>query len=130
MRLRLDTHVFVWSVIDSRQLKAATPRYLASAEIVYMSVASIWEIEIKTRLGKMTGDAEAFAAASTTVTLRDYAGSIRQITITDLGHEDPTILVTPRDQPAADMARLEAALRPKVVSGPRYTEKLNAWVDR
>jgi PIN domain nuclease of toxin-antitoxin system len=63
MRLLLDTHVFIWSAMDSRQLKAATRRYLASAEIVYVSAASIWEIAIKTRLGKMTGDAEAFAAA-------------------------------------------------------------------
>jgi hypothetical protein len=29
-----------------------------------------------------------------TVTLRDYAGPIRQITVTDLGHEEPTIVVT------------------------------------
>jgi aryl-alcohol dehydrogenase-like predicted oxidoreductase len=29
-----------------------------------------------------------------------------------------------------DMARLEAALRPEAVSGPRYNEKLAAWVDR
>jgi aryl-alcohol dehydrogenase-like predicted oxidoreductase len=29
-----------------------------------------------------------------------------------------------------DMARLEAALRPEAVSGPRYNEKLMAWVDR
>jgi aryl-alcohol dehydrogenase-like predicted oxidoreductase len=29
-----------------------------------------------------------------------------------------------------DMARLETALRPEAVSGPRYTEKLIAWVDR
>lgn len=29
-----------------------------------------------------------------------------------------------------DMARLEAALRPEAVSGPRYNEKLIAWVDR
>ena len=63
MRLLLDTHVFIWSVMDSRQLKAATRRYLASAEIVYVSAASIWEIAIKTRIGKMTGDVEAFAAA-------------------------------------------------------------------
>lgn len=28
---RLDTHVFIWSVMDSRKLKAATRRYLASA---------------------------------------------------------------------------------------------------
>jgi len=31
---------------------------------------------------------------------------------------------------ADDMARLEAALRPEAVSGPRYNEKLMAWVDR
>jgi aryl-alcohol dehydrogenase-like predicted oxidoreductase len=29
-----------------------------------------------------------------------------------------------------DMARLESALRPESVSGPRYNEKLMAWVDR
>src|SRR5260221_592924 len=29
-----------------------------------------------------------------------------------------------------DMARLEVALRPEAVSGPRYNEKLIAWVDR
>jgi aryl-alcohol dehydrogenase-like predicted oxidoreductase len=29
-----------------------------------------------------------------------------------------------------DFARLEAALRPEAVSGPRYNEKLAAWVDR
>jgi PIN domain nuclease of toxin-antitoxin system len=63
MRLLLDTHVFIWSVMDSRQLNAATRGYLASAEVVYVSAASIWEIAIKTRLGKMTGEAEAFAAA-------------------------------------------------------------------
>jgi PIN domain nuclease of toxin-antitoxin system len=63
MRLLLDTHVFIWSVMDSRQLKAATRGHLAAAEAVYVSAASIWEIAIKTRLGKMTGDPAAFAAA-------------------------------------------------------------------
>jgi PIN domain nuclease of toxin-antitoxin system len=63
MRLLLDTHVFIWSAMDSRRLKAATRSYLASAEVIYVSAASIWEIAIKTRLGKMTGDAEAFASA-------------------------------------------------------------------
>ena len=29
-----------------------------------------------------------------------------------------------------DMARLEAALRPEALSGPRYNEKFMAWVDR
>jgi hypothetical protein len=38
------------------------------------------------------------------MTLRDYQGSIRQMTIADLGHEDPTILLT------NDMAQSPASL--------------------
>lgn len=61
MRLLIDTHVFIWSVTASRELKARTRAYLAAAEAVYVSAASIWEIAIKSRLGKIEGDAEAFA---------------------------------------------------------------------
>ena len=63
MRLLIDTHVFIWSVTGSRQLKAATRAYLTGAEAVYVSAASIWEIAIKARLGKIEGDVEAFARA-------------------------------------------------------------------
>jgi PIN domain nuclease of toxin-antitoxin system len=63
MRLLLDTHVFIWSVTASRQLKRVTRDYLASAQAVYVSAASIWEIAIKSRLGKIAGDAQDFAAA-------------------------------------------------------------------
>ena len=63
MRLLIDTHVFIWSVTGSRQLKAATRAYLTGAEAVYVSAASVWEIAIKARLGKIEGDAEAFARA-------------------------------------------------------------------
>ena len=63
MRLLIDTHVFLWSVTGDRQLKVRTRTYLASAEAVYVSAASIWEIAIKARLGKLDGDAEALAQA-------------------------------------------------------------------
>jgi PIN domain nuclease of toxin-antitoxin system len=63
VRLLLDTHVFIWSVTASRQLKAATREYLAAAQAVYVSSASIWEIAIKSRLGKIDADAQLFAAA-------------------------------------------------------------------
>ena len=63
MRLLLDTHVFIWAVTASRQLKAATREHLASAQAVYVSAASIWEIAIKSRLGKIEGNAHEFAAA-------------------------------------------------------------------
>jgi PIN domain nuclease of toxin-antitoxin system len=63
MRLLLDTHVFLWSVTGDRHLKVRTRTYLASAAAVYVSAASIWEIAIKARMGKLDGDAEALAQA-------------------------------------------------------------------
>jgi PIN domain nuclease of toxin-antitoxin system len=63
MRLLLDTHVFLWAVTGSRQLKSKARAMLASAEAVYVSAASIWEIAIKSRLGKIEGDPQALAAA-------------------------------------------------------------------
>jgi PIN domain nuclease of toxin-antitoxin system len=92
MRLLLDTHVFIWSVMDSRQLKVATRGYLASAEVIYVSAASIWEIAIKTRLGKMTGDAEAFAAAIDASGFRELPVSAKHaaaVAELPLHHADP-----------------------------------------
>jgi PIN domain nuclease of toxin-antitoxin system len=63
MRLLLDTHVFLWSVIASRQLKTEMRAYLASADAIYVSAASIWEIAIKSQLGKIDGDPDALASA-------------------------------------------------------------------
>ncbi len=63
MRLLLDTHVFIWAVTASRRLRAATREYLAAAQVVYVSAASIWEIATKSRLGKIDGDTLALVAA-------------------------------------------------------------------
>jgi len=53
MRLLLDTHVFLWAIGGSRSLKAAARRVMEEADQVYVSAASIWEIAIKRRLGKI-----------------------------------------------------------------------------
>ena len=61
MRLLLDTHVFIWAVTADRKLKPADRSFITSAEKVFVSAASIWEIAIKCRLGKIDGDANDFA---------------------------------------------------------------------
>lgn len=61
MRLLLDTHVFLLSVTGSRKLAAAARRRMSDAEAVYVLAASIWEIAIKARLGKIDGEPEALA---------------------------------------------------------------------
>ncbi len=63
MRLLLDTHVFIWAVTDSRKLKAAARRQMLAADQIYVSAATIWEIAIKVRLGKIKGDPERLAPA-------------------------------------------------------------------
>ena len=63
MRLLLDTHVFIWAVTASPQLKAASRDYLAAADRICVSAASIWEIAIKSRLGKIEGEVDAFVEA-------------------------------------------------------------------
>ncbi len=63
MRVLLDTHVFLWVLTDSRKLKAAARKLIASADAVHVSAASIWELAIKVRLGKLKGDPWAMAEA-------------------------------------------------------------------
>jgi PIN domain nuclease of toxin-antitoxin system len=63
MNLLLDTHVFLWSLTGSSSLRKAARDTITGADAVYISAASIWEIAIKTRLGKMEGDAEQLATA-------------------------------------------------------------------
>ena len=63
MRLLLDTHLFLWAVAGNPLLKPATRRVIESAEQVYVSAASLWEITIKARLGKIQADPEELATA-------------------------------------------------------------------
>lgn len=51
--LLLDTHVFIWWREDSPRLGNDARGRIASAGIVYVSVASAWEAAIKVALGKL-----------------------------------------------------------------------------
>ena len=63
MRFLLDTHIFLWAVAGSPLLKPAVRRAIASADQVFVSAASIWEVAIKARLGKIEADPEELVAA-------------------------------------------------------------------
>jgi len=92
MRLLLDTHVFLWVVMASERLTPAVRTRLRRAEAVYVSAASLWEIAIKSRLGKINGDAEALAAAIETSGFRELAVSARHaaaVAKLPLHHSDP-----------------------------------------
>ena len=53
-RLLLDTHAFLWWLADSRKLKQEARTAIAEpSALVHVSAATIWEIAIKARLGKV-----------------------------------------------------------------------------
>ena len=53
MKILLDTHTFLWGLSDETKLSERVRRLLPSAES-WLSVASLWEILIKSQSGKLT----------------------------------------------------------------------------
>jgi len=92
MRVLLDTHVFLWAVAGSPLLKPAARGLIEAADEVYVSAASIWEVAIKSRLGKieadpveLTGAIEASGFMHLPVTAVHAAG----VGALELHHNDP-----------------------------------------
>ena len=56
LRLLLDTHIFLWLAADDKRLSEAARRSISDASRVLISSASILEIAIKFRIGKLKVD--------------------------------------------------------------------------
>lgn len=56
MRVLLDTHLLLWALSQPSKLSAAVRKRIVAAE-VHVSAASIWEISIKSALGKLAANA-------------------------------------------------------------------------
>lgn len=62
MRVLIDTHLLLWALAWPSKLPAKARRRIESSE-VFASAASIWEISIKSALGKLDADpAEVLSA--------------------------------------------------------------------
>jgi PIN domain nuclease of toxin-antitoxin system len=53
MKLLLDTHAFLWFITNNPRLSAKAKALLESDVEVLISTASLWEIAIKTSIGKL-----------------------------------------------------------------------------
>ncbi len=63
MRLLIDTQIFIWAVLDSDKLCLKARKIMLGAGEVFVSAASIWEIAIKAKIGKLEGDPDEFVEA-------------------------------------------------------------------
>jgi PIN domain nuclease of toxin-antitoxin system len=61
MKLLLDTHAILWWQRDDARLNLAARRAIATADIVWVSAVSGWEVAIKCALGRLRLD-EPFPA--------------------------------------------------------------------
>ena len=54
MNLLSDTHAFIWSFSNTKKLSATVIKEFKNpANQIFLSVASVWEMQIKIKLGKM-----------------------------------------------------------------------------
>lgn len=61
-RLLLDTHVFIWWRTRSRPLSERIIEQVGDADAVFVSLASAWEMAIKTASGKLQAPSSVYEA--------------------------------------------------------------------
>ncbi len=61
MRLLVDTQIVYWVHYEPERLPLAAKRYMDDAAAVYVSAASVWEIAMKVKLGKLKANADELA---------------------------------------------------------------------
>lgn len=92
MRLLIDTHVFLWAMGGDKRLSKQTEATMLSADAVFVSAASIWEISIKSGLGKLDADVNELVARMEEAGFRElpvtaaHAAAVRDLP--DI-HRDP-----------------------------------------
>jgi len=58
MRLLLDTHLYIWVLMNNRKLGRVARKLILEADEVFVSAVSIWEASIKAGLGKLDVDVD------------------------------------------------------------------------
>jgi PIN domain nuclease of toxin-antitoxin system len=61
MQILLDTHIIYWHYYEQEHLPEMARQLMHEAEAVFVSSASIWEIAIKARLGKLNANPHRIA---------------------------------------------------------------------
>lgn len=91
MRLLLDTNALLWFLAGSGRLRRAARAAVEDADVVFVSVASLWEATIKASLGRLSLPADLGAATSDQGMRRlDICDAhLARLTSLPLHHRDP-----------------------------------------
>jgi PIN domain nuclease of toxin-antitoxin system len=117
MNLLLDTHVFLWFVIQSPRLSKSIYHQIKTTPVVYISAASLWEIVIKIQLNKLAADPNELAAKIADSGFQELPVSVLHTLALErlpLHHRDPfdRILVAQAQVEHLRMLTCDASLKP------------------
>ncbi len=92
MRLLLDTNIVLWVAVDSPRLSDRARREIESADAIFVSSVSLWEMVIKAGLGKLEVDLDRLLLRMGTAGIRELAVTWRHtMAVSTLAdhHRDP-----------------------------------------
>ena len=117
MNLLLDTHVFLWFVIQSPRLSKSLYQQIETTPVVYVSAASLWEMVIKIQVKKLSADPGELAAKITASGFQELPVSVAHTLALErlpLHHRDPfdRILIAQALCEPAGLVTADAQLEP------------------
>lgn len=77
-RFLVDTHILIWAMDGDAKLPEQYRQIVADGSLTYVSIVSLWEIAIKTSIGKLEIQADLIE------TLREYNIEILPMTISHI----------------------------------------------
>ena len=92
MRVLLDTHIVIWSLSEPDKLSNEAKTLINNADQLCVSSASIWEMAIKSSLGKLEADLDAIVSELQRLGVIELAISwqhVKQVKLLPHHHRDP-----------------------------------------
>jgi PIN domain nuclease of toxin-antitoxin system len=97
MRYLLDTHVFVWSILETKKIPKKTINEIKDPNNeIFVSSVSLWEISIKTRIHKLELTGIAIEDLASLIEKMDFRvldmtreDSIGYCNLSESTHKDP-----------------------------------------
>jgi PIN domain nuclease of toxin-antitoxin system len=97
MKYILDTHVFLWSIANTKELSKDVIKVIKNPDNeIYISSVTLWEIAIKTRIGKLDIEGTSIDEIPSIIEKLEYSqismtseDALAYINLKETTHKDP-----------------------------------------
>ncbi len=111
MKAILDTHVFLWWVLDNPKLSRTAQDFIVNPDnSIYLSAVSGWEMAIKWRIGKLTLPAQPDTFVKQQLEINNFNSLPIQMAHGLYVHELPEIHKDPFDRLLIAQSKIENLL--------------------